>query len=105
MSDIEYIKHNLTDEDILCSIAEEASELAKAALKLRRAMTGTNPTPVTEVEAMNNLYEEYGDVLGAFRVFFLHVGNEDELNEIINDNINAKYHRWANRIKESKSRD
>ena len=51
MTDLEYIAENLSDEDILCQIAEEAAELAQAALKLRRAMTGTNPTPVTVDEA------------------------------------------------------
>ena len=105
MSDIEYIKHNLTDEDILCSIAEEAAELAKAALKLRRAMIQTNPTPVTYEEAMDNLIEEYSDVIGAFAVYANKNKCEDDLSELVSDNINAKYYRWAQRIKESKKYD
>ena len=36
MTDIEYIASKLSREDILCQLAEEASELAQAALKLRR---------------------------------------------------------------------
>lgn len=35
----------LSKTEILAQLAEEASELAQAALKLRRAMDGTNPTP------------------------------------------------------------
>ena len=51
MTDLEYIAENLSEEDILCQLAEEAAELAQAALKLRRAITGTNPTPASEDEA------------------------------------------------------
>lgn len=32
-------------EEQLLQLAEECAELSQAALKLRRAMTGTNPTP------------------------------------------------------------
>ena len=35
----------LPETEILAQLAEEASELAQAALKLRRALDGTNPTP------------------------------------------------------------
>lgn len=45
------VKKRLSDEDLLCQLAEECSELAQASLKMRRAMTGTNPTPVTTDEA------------------------------------------------------
>ena len=60
MTDLEYIVENLSDEDILCQISEEADELAKAALKLRRAITGTNPTPVTVDEAVENFIAQVG---------------------------------------------
>lgn len=43
--------------------AEEAAELAKAALKYARILRGENPTPVTEEEAVKNLIEEYTDVI------------------------------------------
>lgn len=35
----------LPKTEILAQLAEEASELAQAALKLRRALDGANPTP------------------------------------------------------------
>lgn len=57
------IKDILPETEILAQLAEEAAELAQAALKLRRVLDGTNPTPVTEGAARNDLVEEYGDVL------------------------------------------
>lgn len=38
----------LPEEELLAQLAEECSEAAKAALKLRRARDGVNPTPVSE---------------------------------------------------------
>lgn len=52
----------LPQSEILAQIAEEASELSQAALKLRRAITKTNPTPVGAAEAADLLEEEYADV-------------------------------------------
>ena len=47
---------------MLEQLAEEASELAQATLKLARIYRAENPTPVTEDEAYKNLVEEYTDV-------------------------------------------
>lgn len=102
MTDLEYIAANLSDEDILCQIAEEAAELAKAALKLRRAISQTNPTPMTVGEAVDNLFEEYGDTVGAFRVWAKKNNLDNEIYETSNENIYSKYARWADRIKEGK---
>ena len=102
VTDLEYIAETLSEEDILCQIAEEASELAKAALKLRRALTGTNPTPVSLSEAQNDLIEEYGDVLGAFLVLASKYDCVNDINTAVNANIDTKYQRWAKRIKERK---
>ena len=52
----------LTIPDLLCQLAEEASELAQAALKLKRAMEGTNPTPMSVEECVANMDEEIADV-------------------------------------------
>ncbi len=43
----------LPKTEILAQLAEEASELAQAALKLRRALDGTNPTPKSVEECQN----------------------------------------------------
>ena len=56
------IKKSLPVTEILAGLAEECTELAQAALKLRRVFDGTNPTPVTEEQAMDALYEELADV-------------------------------------------
>ena len=101
MTDLEYIAENLSEEDILCQIAEEASELAQSALKLRRVITGTNPTPVTVDEAKYNLLEEYGDVIGSFLVYAKKNNLDDEsVYETSNEFIKSKFDRWAQRIKE-----
>ena len=61
-SDSEFIRQELPMPDILEQLAEEAAELAQAANKLARIKRGINPTPVTEVEAAENLIEELSDV-------------------------------------------
>lgn len=43
-------------------LAEEAAELAKAALKLARVVRAENPTPVDYDTAFRSLCEELGDV-------------------------------------------
>lgn len=48
---------------MLEQLAEEATELAHAALKLARIERGENPTPVLEKDAMDHLIEEYTDVV------------------------------------------
>lgn len=103
MNDLEYIAENLSDEDILCQISEEASELAQAALKLRRVIVGTNPTPVSEEEATDSLIEEYADTITAFEVWAEKIGYYyacNELREVI-DIIDEKSNRWAQRIREA----
>lgn len=53
----------LPKTEILAQLAEEASELAQAALKLRRALDGTNPTPKSVEECQKAFEEEYADVV------------------------------------------
>lgn len=48
--------------ELLTAIAEEASELAQAALKLRRAMYKVNYTPNSERLSLKNLAEELADL-------------------------------------------
>lgn len=105
MTDLEYIAENLSDEDILCQIAEEAAELAKAALKLRRAMTRTNPTPMSIEEAEKNLIEEYSDSVVACVAYFMKHDLIDRKYVDILEQSNNKYSRWAKRIKEGKNHD
>lgn len=53
---------NLPVTELLAGLAEEASELAQAALKYRRAIDMTNPTPMSATEAYNHLMEEIADI-------------------------------------------
>ena len=53
---------DLPKTEILAQLGEEAAELAQAALKLRRKLDGTNPTPVSEAEAWEAIIEELSDV-------------------------------------------
>ena len=48
--------------ELLAGLAEECAELAQAALKLRRAYDGTNPTPVSRDLCYERLLEEIADV-------------------------------------------
>lgn len=105
MTDLEYIIANLSDEGILCQIAEEAAELAQAALKLRRAITGTNPTPVSARKAAEDLMEEYGDTAVAYVAYSIKHDLIDRKYVDILEMSNTKYSRWAQRIKEGKNHD
>lgn len=53
----------LPEPELLAALAEECSELAQAALKLRRFLDGTNWTPKTRIECIDSVWEELGDVL------------------------------------------
>lgn len=75
-------------------LAEEASELSKAALKLARIYRNENPTPVTKQEATDNLNEEIADVLVCVRS--LREVSPEKIKEI-SDN---KLARWIGRLKE-----
>lgn len=94
MENIEYIRSRLSDAEQMAGLAEEATELAHAALKLRRVIDGSNPTPVTEKEAVDNLLEEVGDVLLCLEVLGFPV--DPEAYQVVMD---AKLERWANRLK------
>lgn len=73
-------------------LAEEASELAQAALKCARIIRGNNPTPKKYDEALLDLIEEYTDVTCAANVCNV------EANDYIYD---QKLNRWINRILEN----
>lgn len=89
----EKIKQHIPQDELLTQLAEECAELSQAALKLRRALTGINPTPVTADEARWNLVEETADV---YNVLGLLLDAED--NAEIYDIIRRKKARWLNRL-------
>ena len=97
---INTIRRYLDEPELLTQLAEEATELAHAALKLRRAYTGTNPTPVSTEDAYDNLLEEVADIADCLTVLD-YVGDADM--EIIRKTATYKLHRWAERLKEKES--
>lgn len=94
--------------EILAQLAEEASELAQAALKLRRALDETNPTPKSVEECLENIQEEMADVFVCLTMF----GKSAERDGILIYNRymekivkieNEKEARWLSRL-EAKER-
>ena len=99
MDKLQYIRDNTGCEDQIGQLAEEAVELAHAALKLERVVRGTNPTPVTQIEATVKLCEEVADVLNCLEVLKIWPGTES-----INGIREEKLDRWVERIKERKEK-
>lgn len=97
---LQYIRDNLSYADAVGQLAEEAAELCHAALKLERAMRGTNPTPVTKPEAIAKVFEETADVLNALEVMQIYPDMD-----IIQDIRNQKIDRWVERLQEREKHD
>ena len=89
------ISEILDKTEILAQLAEEASELAQAALKLRRAIMGVNPTPKSISECESALDEEIADVWLCIR----ELGFSDDEHLMIQGEIMiAKQDRWLSRL-------
>lgn len=101
MTNIDTIREYLDQPELLNQLAEEAAELAEAALKLRRAYMGVNPTPVTGQEAFENLLEEMADVYNCIHVLgFDTCENLGQVQRI----MVGKQERWADRLKQMHAR-
>lgn len=92
----EKILEKLGRAPVLEQLAEEAAEVAQAALKLSRIIRGENPTPKTACEAEEALEEEMADVSVCMRVLAIEsividVENVEKIAEI-------KMKRWLNRL-------
>lgn len=96
MMDNKKIRESLAPEELLAGMAEEAGELVQAALKLRRALTGNNPTPINATEAYGNLIEELADVF-----LYADVMEADWIQII--GMAGEKRDRWIGRLDEKKS--
>lgn len=72
-------------------MAEEASELSKAAQKMARILRDENPTPVTKEQAIASIQEEYTDVVHCAMELGLTVSTMQ---------IYQKDKRWRERIAE-----
>jgi hypothetical protein len=76
---------------MLEQLAEECTELAKAALKMARIIRNENSTPVTEEEAIANIREEYTDVVQCAGELSLTVDDEQMM---------RKHERWEKRVRD-----
>lgn len=85
------VKDNVPAPELLAGLAEECAELAKAALKLRRVLDGTNPTPVSREEADVLFCEEIADVM-----LYLEMIDYDKTLSLFYKKI--KLSRWEDRI-------
>ena len=94
------IAEKLSKAAVLEQMAEEAAELAQAALKLARILRGENPTPVSEADAALQLNGEMADVEVCGDVLMEH--------GIIGANVvweiyNSKKERWLKRLEEKEN--
>lgn len=94
---IEYIQEKVPTGELLAQLAEEAAELAQAALKLRRTYDDTNPTPTTREEALENLHEEIADVKLQLKMLELDGPNDRAKHTHI---MQEKLARWVRRLED-----
>lgn len=73
-------------------LAEEATELAQAAIKMSRILRGENPSPVTHEYAKLMVIEEYSDLLNVSNLLGI---TEDK------DLQREKMRRWIERLNQS----
>ena len=89
----DYILDKLDERTLLEQLAEEASELSQAALKAIRALKlSSNPTPLSCLEASDNLKEEYVDVAMCYALY------TNILPGLNNIKASSKWERWAKRL-------
>lgn len=91
------IPEELAQTELLCMLAEESNELGQAALKLRRAIDGSNPTPKSIDQCKQALIEEMADVMLCYSVVDLTLS---EGFKAANQTKRQKYLRWMERLNE-----
>lgn len=92
-----FIRQHVSKSSILLQIAEEAAEVAQAALKFNRAYLKDNPTPMSVEECEKNLIEEINDLDLVNKIF----SEVDLEKNPLNDEQKSKLARWCRRIRES----
>jgi NTP pyrophosphatase (non-canonical NTP hydrolase) len=91
--DIKCIREHTPDAALYEQLAEEAVELAHAAIKYSRVLRKESPTPVTSIQAEMAIEEEYNDLLTVAIV----APAATQANLM----IESKLARWAERLKEA----
>ena len=97
LTNLEKVRMHLGTPELLTQLAEECSELAQAALKLRRSITGINPTPMVEEVARSALIEEIADLFVCLDALGIQT---DEYEDLVIRIWDEKMARWAKRLEE-----
>ncbi len=99
LKNLEIVRNKLDSRALLEGLAEEATELSQAALKLIRAkgLSG-NPTPISDEAAEAELLIEIADVRNCINVF----GLPSKYGGLINEITEAKMQRWVERLEAEK---
>lgn len=92
------IMSRLPRAELLTQLAEEAAELAQAALKLRRTLSAANPTPVTQERALESLLEELADVQNSALLVRSGFRIQQAKVDVV---AGGKMQRWADRLIEA----
>lgn len=93
---VSYLVSMLLPVDFYVQLAEEASELSQAALKMARLIEGRNPPRKTKEECILDLIEEVADVRNALSVL-----NDIACREhMIEECMDRKMDRWVKGIRE-----
>lgn len=100
----------LPKTEILAQLAEEASELAQAALKLRLRWTARTRHRRALQSAKQNLMEELADVTNAIDALFdswfgANIKSESEFWDAELEIEDAKYKRWLSRLEAKEQSD
>lgn len=89
-----FIIDEIGEAACLEQLAEEAAELAQAALKMARIIRGENPTPLTKENGLKALKEEIADVRVCLRVL-----QENQFDFSDTTDLEAtKFKRWIRRL-------
>jgi len=87
------VRKQLPEIDAYISLAEEAAELAQAATKMARYLSGKNPTDKTLTEINDNLVEEFTDLMTVAKYV---IGLETDPGM-----ASFKMQRWISRLKQA----
>ena len=87
----------------ISDILPKTEILAQAALKLRRALDGTNPTPKSVEECRKAFEEEYADVMVCMAA--LDFSDDRKAYERIGIIASEKYYRWLHRLQDKEQSD
>lgn len=83
------ITKKLDNHELYLILAEEAAELAQAAAKMSRKLSGKNPTPKSVSECQDDVIEELSDVQNICDELDIHPNP---------DIIRMKHNRWIRRL-------